>query len=88
MQVAMRQSKIDEIIEMYPDEPFMTVTDMDEAIVGVDVTNFRLVYSVDKIVEILMKDMSYDDAIEYFDFNIAGAYMGEATPIFSKMIDP
>jgi hypothetical protein len=87
MQVAMRQSKIDEIIEMYPDEPFMTVTDMDEAIVGVDVTNFRLVYSVDKIVEILMKDMSYDDAIEYFDFNIAGAYMGEATPIFAKMIE-
>ena len=84
----MRQSKIDEIIEMYPDETFLTVTDMDEAIVGVDVTNFRLVYSVDKIVEILMKDMSYDDAIEYFDFNIAGAYMGEATPIFSKMIDP
>jgi hypothetical protein len=84
----MRQSKIDEIIEMYPDETFLTVTDMDEAIVGVDVTNFRLVYSVDKIVEILMKDMSYDDAIEYFDFNIAGAYMGEDTPIFAKMIEP
>ena len=25
--------------------------------------------------------MDYDDAIEYFDYNIAGAYVGENTPI-------
>jgi hypothetical protein len=83
----MRQSKIEKIIDMYPDETFLTVSGMDEAIVGVDVTNFRLVYSVDKIYEILMRDMSNADAIEYFDYNIAGAYMGEGTPIFTKMLE-
>lgn len=71
---------------MYPDETFLTVSGMDEAIIGVDVTNFRLVYSVDKIYEILMRDMSNADATEYFDYNIAGAYMGEGTPIFTKML--
>ena len=26
--------------------------------------------------------MSWDEALEYFDFNIAGAFMGEGTPCF------
>jgi len=45
-----------------------------------------LVYSREKCIEILMADddMNYDDADEYFDFNIAGAYVGEATPAFME----
>jgi len=27
-------------------------------------------------------EMSYEEAIEYFDFNVRGAYMGEKTPIW------
>jgi hypothetical protein len=35
-----------------------------------------------------MKDgMEYDEALEYFDFNIAGAYVGEQTPIFIHKIE-
>ena len=43
-----------------------------------------LIYSADKIVEKLMgdDDMSYETAVEYFSFNIEGAYMGTGTPIF------
>jgi hypothetical protein len=26
--------------------------------------------------------MSYDDAVEFFGFNIEGAYVGEFTPIY------
>ena len=26
--------------------------------------------------------MSYDEAMEYFDFNVQGAWVGENTPIF------
>lgn len=83
----MRPSRIDEIIEMYPDDTFLTVNDMDEAIVGVDVNSLRLIYSVEKIYEILMRNMPESDAIEYFDYNISGAYMGDNTPIFAKMLD-
>ena len=42
------------------------------------------VYSRSKCMEILMDDgiMDYEEAMEYFDFNVAGAYMGESTPVF------
>ena len=37
---------------------------------------------MDLIVEILMEDMNAEDAIEYFEFNIKCAYVGEKTPIY------
>ena len=42
------------------------------------------VYSRKKCIEILMDDgiMDYEEATEYFDFNVAGAYVGESTPVF------
>lgn len=41
-------------------------------------------YDVNKIIKVLQDrdGMEYDEALEYFDFNIIGAYMGEHTPIF------
>ena len=55
----------------------------DEAIIGVS-DNFRepvVVYSRRKCIEILCQEMDYMEAVEYFDFNVAGAYVGELTPI-------
>jgi len=42
-----------------------------------------LVYSGHKIHAILQErdGMSWDDALEYIDFNIEGAYIGEDTPL-------
>lgn len=39
-------------------------------------------YSTPKIIEILSRDMTEDEAVEYFEFNILGAYVGERTPVF------
>jgi hypothetical protein len=40
-------------------------------------------YDVEKILHILCKDgMTYEEALEYYNFNILGAWMGEFTPIF------
>mgnify|MGYP003147470910 FL=1 len=41
-------------------------------------------YDRGRIIEILQGDgdMSFDDAQEYFDFNILGAYVGDNTPVF------
>ena len=39
-------------------------------------------YDYEKCIQILMKDMSRDDALEYFEFNIINAYMGLNTPVF------
>ena len=42
------------------------------------------VYSRKGCINILMNDgiMDYEEATEYFDFNVAGAYVGESTPVF------
>jgi hypothetical protein len=73
---------IDSIIERYPDDSFLKADGFDEAIIGVDNKSMRLVYSVSKCIEILCRDMNEEDAIEYFDYNVSGAYMGEKTPIW------
>ena len=39
-------------------------------------------YDKHKCIEILARDMSYEDAFEYFYFNVVGAYVGENTPCF------
>jgi len=54
----------------------------DEAIIGVEERAGVVAYDIDKIIEILSRDMTEDEAIEYFDFNIIGAYVGERTPIY------
>jgi len=73
---------IDSIIEKYPDDSFLKADGFDEAIIGVDNKSMRLVYSVSKCIEILCRDMNEEDAIEYFEYNVSGAYMGEKTPIW------
>ncbi len=41
----------------------------------------------DKCLEILMgnDEMPYEDAVEFFEFNIIGAWMGEGTPCFATL---
>ena len=41
-------------------------------------------YDVEKILQILIKrdGMEYSEAMEYFEFNIKGAWMGEFTPVY------
>ncbi len=73
---------LDNIVRMFPDETFLKADGFDDAILGVDESTMRLVYSVSKCVEILQQEMDGDDALEYFDFNVKGAYVGEKTPIW------
>lgn len=77
-------NKKEVIIETYPDETFMFVDGFDDAIIGLCERTNCVIYSVQKIVKILMvkEEMEYIDAVEHFDFNIAGGYVGELTPIF------
>lgn len=46
--------------------------------------NYCAVYDSNKVLAILRKrdKMDYDEAWEYFCFNVLGAYVGENTPIF------
>ena len=65
----------------------MKADGLDGAIIGVG-QQFdkpdRLIYDYDKCVDILMTDQGFteEQAIEWIEFNVKGAYVGEGTPIF------
>lgn len=81
-------TKLDLIQEHYSDCEFLKADGFDEAVLGVVFDNMnavvRLAYSRCKCLEILMKrdGMSEDEAVEFFEFNVEGAYMGEKTPVW------
>jgi|TARA_R110002020_G_C16091602_1_gene757942 hypothetical protein len=43
-----------------------------------------IAYDLEKIIEILIErdGMSHEEAVEYFEFNIVGAWIGDDTPCF------
>jgi len=69
--------------DMNPDALF--IDNLDDAIIGIG-SQFTgetlVVYSATKIINHLTRGgMDYEEAEEWFGFNIASAYMGEGTPI-------
>ncbi len=64
---------------------FLSDVEFDEAIIGVAERigqSAVVAYDTTKLVEVLSRTMSVDEAYEYFEFNILGAYVGEKTPMF------
>ena len=71
------------IVEYFQDEEILKADGFDDAVIGIDIGTMRLIYSVTRCVEILIVGgMDMNDAIEYFDFNVRGSYVGEKTPIW------
>lgn len=78
-------SCLKEIIESFGDEELLIADGFDDAVIGIEPSSMRLVYSIQKILNILMEGgLTEEDAIEHFDFNIGGAYVGEKTPIYIR----
>jgi hypothetical protein len=77
---------LESILEQYEDEQFLKADGFDDAIIGVDEPTMRLIYSVSKCIQILCRDMDEEDAMEHFDFNVRGSYVGEKTPIWCQDI--
>jgi hypothetical protein len=75
---------LDLIIEQNPEEEFLKADGLDEAIIGYDDFTGRLIYSMSKIINILIEDdgMTEEDALEHYYYNIHGGYVGEKTPIW------
>jgi len=75
-----------EIVEQYSDyEELLIANGFDEAVIGIatDFTEPRLIYSVKKCLEILVSEnMTYEDAMEHFTYNVSGGWIGEKTPIW------
>lgn len=72
--------------DQYPDLLVMDPDYLDDAIIGV-ATRIGLeavCYSEEKVIELLMQHdgMEYEEAVEYMEFNMKGAWVGDSTPIF------
>ena len=61
----------------------------DEAVIGIgrQFNKNLVIYDEDKCIQILMErdGMSEEEAIEFFEFNVVGAYVGEYTPIYVRL---
>lgn len=68
----------EQVIYLSPRETY------DSAIIGICESTWRIIYSKDKILEILSRENELDNkgAYEYFEYNILGTYMGNCTPIY------
>ncbi len=80
----------DELLERISElnEDALYPTDMKEAVIGmVERMGMDPVILLDrtKCIEILMRDMSREEAEEYFEFNTIGAWMGDGTPCFATL---
>ena len=86
----MRLSKRDAVIELVglSGQNALFADGYDDAIIGVELDyEPRVVYDQNKIIDILMADgMTDEEAQEFFDFNIAGSYVGQQTPIYVQKV--
>ena len=87
------RQKINNFIEVaYSDysDKILLADGFDDAFIGIGENsegNPVAVYSVDKCLDILAKQFKDEedavgDAIDYFEFNVKGCYVGEFTPMF------
>ena len=69
------------------DDETLFVDGFDDAIIGLDTTGdvFRVIYDRDKMIDMLRyrDSMELDEAIDYLEYNVWGAYVGEGTPIYA-----
>ena len=77
----------DQIIELYSYSEDVTFADgLDAAVIGFDPNSWKVVYSRTKVIRVLQErdNMSLEEAIEYAEYNIFGAYIGDKTPVWAE----
>jgi hypothetical protein len=79
-----------DILNAYPEEDFIFLDGYDDAIMGVALgwvegsrQGVVTLYDKSKVLSLLVgQGVTDEDALEYFEFNILGGYLGPKTPIF------
>ena len=76
------------LMEILQEEECLTADGFDDALVGCTYgANVVAVYDINKMVEILMNEgTDYEDAVEFLDYNVVGAYLGEKTPLYVNFV--
>jgi hypothetical protein len=75
-----------QIAEDYPDLLVLEPDYFDAAIIGLAqrIGMDVICYDKEKVLELLCvkEEMTYEDAIEHFEYNIIGSWVGDTTPVF------
>jgi hypothetical protein len=75
-------------MEALEEEECLLADGFDMALIGISCgIERRAVYDVNKMIRILQErdGMSEEDALEFVQFNVLGAYVGEKTPLYIEM---
>lgn len=81
-------TRLEIVMEVYSDEELLSADGFEDCVIGVAchraTGTHRLVYSRSKCIDLLVErdKMTFEEAEEFFDFNVEGAYMGVKTPIY------
>ena len=81
----MRKNNIKDIIaEQYAEiEDVLFADGFDDAIIGFEPNLWKVVYSRQKCIETLIQEgESWEDSVEYLEFNTFNAFVGDKTPLF------
>ena len=80
----------EDMVELAGDDKLLFADGFDDCIIGL-VSKFGqeqvVLYDQDMVIDKMVKKdgMTYEEAEEYFYYNIAGAYVGEKTPAFARL---
>ena len=76
------------LMEILEEEECLTADGFDDALVGCTYgANVVAVYDINKMIEILMAEGNdYEDAVDFLDYNVVGAYLGEKTPLYVNFV--
>ncbi len=79
-----------EQIELKNDQA-LVLPGYDDAIIGVCYQSGRppvVAYDYNLVITHLMgnDDMTYEEAVEYYEFNIEGSFLGDSTPVFIQKL--
>ena len=86
------KEKIENYLEMNGDDETSVIVfenpDYSDALIGISSDN-RAIYSYDKMIECLMNEdkMTYDEAVEFIDYNTLGAFYSAMQPIIMFSIE-
>ena len=73
----------EELVDRSGNEEMLFADGYDEAIIGYTDGGVA-VYSIESIIMIMItkEEMTHEDALDHFYYNVSGAYVGDYTPIF------
>jgi len=81
--------EVRELLQSQYDQELLFADGFDEAIIGVsaNIGDIRVVYCVDKMVDVLMEEgEDYLSSREYLEYNTLNAWVGKYTPIYVESL--